>query len=61
MNEYAVYYRTYVARLKGTVVSHVYVNAHTPEEALKEAEPLLNKHDAILYADLMPEWEVTKA
>lgn len=38
---------------------HVYVSASSPEEALKAAEPLLQKNDAILYADLMPTWEVT--
>ena len=60
MKEFVVFYRTSIARLKGTVVAHVYVNAHTAEEALKEAEPLLNKHDAILFAQESPAWEVTK-
>jgi uncharacterized protein YdaL len=59
VRQYAVYYRTAV-RPKGSVIMHVYVNATSPEEALKEAEPLLKKSDAILYADLMPTWEVTK-
>ena len=60
VREYAVFYKHFIARLKGSMVSHVYVNATSEEEALKEAGPHLPKDAEVVQVDIMPEWEVTK-
>lgn len=60
MKEFVVFYRHYIARLKGSVVEHIDVNAHTKEEALEVAKPLLPKDATLIRADESPTWSVDK-
>lgn len=56
MKEFAVFFRP---RQNDYYVTHIYVNAHTPDEALDIAKAQLAKTARLIRADESPSWAVT--